>query len=83
MIEAIVDATQFPFTIRQTEAPGTWEIDWLENLPRGGTHRLLRDAETFVLQNGGDRLVVNSRPDQANLHEALVGIWDVSSIPQR
>ena len=32
---------------------------------------MLRDAETFVLQNGGERLVVISRPGQENLHEAL------------
>ena len=71
MLKSIVNAEQFPFTVRQTETPETWEVDWLKDFPRGGTRRLLNDTETFVLQNGGERLVVNSRPDQENLHEAL------------
>ena len=72
MLKAIVDPGRFPFPIHQTESPDTWKMDWLDDLPLGGTRRLLRDAETFVLQNGGERLIIASQASQENLHQAVL-----------
>ena len=62
----------FGSSVRETEDPGTWELEW-PGAPEPPRARLttLRNAETAVLRNGGERLAVTCPSDQEGMRETL------------
>ena len=45
-------------TVREAEDPATWELQWSGYLEPRYAHRMLKAAETIVLQNGRDRMTL-------------------------
>ena len=44
-------------SVRETETPDTWELEWTGDMEQRHARRMLKAAENAVLQNGGERLV--------------------------
>ena len=61
----------FRASVRETEEPGTWELEWTGAPEPPRAHRTLRNAETAVLRNDGERLAVTCPPDQEGMRETL------------
>ena len=64
----------FQASVRETEPPGTWELEWDGALDESRAYRVLRNAGTAVLRNGGERIAVTCPPDQEALLRTL-GKW--------
>ena len=60
-----------PASVRETETPNTWELEWTGKIEQPHPLRVIRAAEHAVLRNGGDRPVVTCRPDQEDLRAEL------------
>ena len=58
-------------SVRETEEPGVWELEWTgaPDVPRA--LRMLKNAETPVLRNGGERIVFTCTPEERAMREAL------------
>ena len=67
-----------PVTVRETDSPTTWELDY-PRITTGDTLRILKAAEHAVLRAGGDRLVVTRRPEQQALR-AHLDRWPAASV---
>ena len=63
----------FSATVRETDAPGTWELTWTGTPDPGTSRRTLRNADAAVLRSGGERLAVSCPPDQEGMWKALEG----------
>ena len=50
-------------SVRETETPGTWELEWMGDLDERHARRMLNAAERVVLQNDGERIVLTCGPD--------------------
>ena len=66
----------FRASVRETEEPGTWELEWPGAPEPPRAHRTLRNAETAVLRNDGERLAVTCPPDQEGMRETLERLPD-------
>lgn len=64
-ITVLKDKQGFTATVKETDAPGTWELEWTGVPDAGRARRMLNDAETLVLRSGGEVLVVNCPEEQA------------------
>ena len=60
-----------PASVRETETPNTWELEWTGKIEQPHPRRVIRAAEHAVLRNGGDRLVITCRSDQEDLRAEL------------
>ena len=60
-----------PASVRETETPNTWELEWTGKIEQPHPHRVIRAAEHAVLRNGGDRLAITCRSDQEDLRTEL------------
>ena len=45
-------------SVRETETPGTWELEWTGDIEQRHARRMLKAAENAVLQNGGERILL-------------------------
>ena len=59
-------------SVRETETPRAWELEWTGDVDERHARRMLNAAETVVLQNDGERVVLTCGSDQ----EALRGQLD-------
>ena len=58
-------------SVRETETPGTWELEWTGDIEQRHAHRMLKAAEKAVLQNGGERILLTCSADQEILSAEL------------
>ena len=58
-------------SVRETETPGTWELEWTGNIEQRHARRMLKAAENAVLRNGGERILLTCSSDQEILSAAL------------
>ena len=58
-------------SVRETETPGAWELEWTGDVDERQAWRMLRAAETVVLQNDGERVVLTCGSDQEALRGQL------------
>ena len=58
-------------SVRETETPGTWELEWTGDIEQRHAHRMLKAAENAVLQNGGERILLTCSSDQEILSAEL------------
>ena len=68
-------------TVRETEDPATWELQWSGHLDPGYARRMLKAAETIVLRNGGDRMALICGADQDALRADLQR-WPTALAPR-
>ena len=57
--------------VRETEDPRTWELEWTGTPEPSQARRMLRNAETAVLKNGGELLIIPCPEDQEGMRETL------------
>ena len=77
-ITVLRDEQGFTATVRETDTPGTWELKWTGAPDSGRAYRMLRNAGTTVLRNGGEVLLVDCPEGQAAAREKLEN-WPASS----
>ena len=58
-------------SVRETETPGTWELEWTGDIEQRHARRMLKAAENAVLQNGGERILLTCSADQEILSAEL------------
>ena len=58
-------------SVRETETPGAWELEWTGDVDERQAWRMLRASETVVLQNDGERVVLTCGSDQEALRGQL------------
>ena len=58
-------------SLRETETPGAWELEWTGDLEQRHARRMLKAAEKAVLRNGGERILLTCRADQEILSAEL------------
>ena len=58
-------------SVRETETPGTWELEWTGDIEQRHAHGMLNAAEKAVLQNGGERILLTCSADQEILSAEL------------
>ena len=51
-------------TVRETEDPTTWELEWSGAAEGQPARRMLKAAENVVLRNDGERIVLTCGADQ-------------------
>ena len=66
-------------SVRETEDTGAWELEWTGDMGPRHARRMMQTAETIVLQNGGERIVLTCRAGQEALRAELDG-WPPSTI---
>ena len=59
-------------SVRETETPGAWELEWTGDVDERHARRMLNAAERVVLQNDGEGIVLTCGTEQ----EALRGQLD-------
>ena len=57
--------------VREMEAPRSWELEWTGTPDPPQARRMLRNAETAVLKNGGELLIITCPGDQEAMRETL------------
>ena len=62
-ITVLQDGLGFAATVQETDTPGTWELEWTGAPEAGRAYRMLLNADTEVLRNGGEVLIVNCTED--------------------
>lgn len=70
-ITVLGDKQGFTVTVKENGTPGTWELEWTGVPDAGRVRRMLNNAETQVLRNGGEVLVVNCPEEQAAVRNRL------------
>ena len=70
-ITVLRDNHGFLATVRETEATETWELEWTSTPDAGRAYHMLRNAESAVLRNGGEVLLINCPEDQLAVRERL------------
>ena len=60
-------------SVRETEDPRAWELEWKGTPDPPQALRMLRNAETAVLKNGGELLILACPGDQEAMRETLDG----------
>ena len=58
-------------SVRETETPGTWELEWTGDIEQRHARRMLKAAENAVLRNGGERILLTCSADQEILSAEL------------
>ena len=58
-------------SVRETETPDTWELEWTGDIEQRYAHHVLMAAETTVLKNGGERFVFTCSADEEILRAEL------------
>ena len=58
-------------SVRETEDTGAWELEWTGEMGPGHARRMMKTAETIVLRNGGERIVLTCRAGQEALRAEL------------
>ena len=58
-------------SVRETETPGTWELEWTGDIEQRHARRMLKAAENAVLRNGGERILLTCSVDQEILSAEL------------
>ena len=58
-------------SVRETETPGAWELEWTGNIEQRHARGMLKAAENAVLQNGGERIILTCSADQEILSAEL------------
>ena len=58
-------------SVRETETPGTWKLEWTGDIEQRHARRMLKAAENAVLQNGGERILLTCSADQEILSAEL------------
>ena len=58
-------------SVRETETPGTWELEWTGDIEQRHARRMLKAAENAVLRNGGERILLTCSTDQEILSAEL------------
>ena len=58
-------------SVRQTDNPDTWQLEWSGDLDEPHARRMLRAAETVVLRNGGGRVIVTCPAEQEALRAKI------------
>ena len=66
-------------SVRETETPDTWELEWTGAMEQRHARRMLKAADNAVLQNGGERLVFTCSADQEILRAEL-DKWPASMV---
>ena len=57
--------------LRETETPGTWEMEWTGDTEQRHASRMLKAAENSVLRNGGERILLTCSADQEMMSAEL------------
>ena len=57
--------------IRETETPGTWELEWTGDTEQRYARRMLKAAENAILRNGGERILLTCSANQEVLRAEL------------
>ena len=60
-------------SVWETEDPRAWELEWTGTPDSPQALRMLRNAETAVLKNGGELLIIACPGDQEAMRETLDG----------
>ena len=76
-ITVLRDKQGFTATVSETDTPGTWELKWTGAPDSGRARRMLRNADSEVLRNGGEVLIVSCPEEQAAVRQQLDG-WPES-----
>ena len=76
-ITVLRDKQGFTATVRETDTPGAWELEWTGAPDSGRARRMLRNADAEVLRNGGEVLIVSCPEEQAAVRQQLDG-WPES-----
>ena len=58
-------------SVRETEDTGAWELEWTGDMGPRHARRMMQTAETIVLRNGGERIVLTCRAEQEALRAEL------------
>ena len=58
-------------SVQETEDPRAWELEWTGTPDPPQARRMLRNAETAVLKNGGELLIIPCPGDQEAMRETL------------
>ena len=58
-------------SLRETETPGAWELEWTGDLEQKHARRMLKAAENAVLRNSGERILLACSADQEVLSAEL------------
>ena len=66
-------------SVHETDSTDTWELEWSGHLNEQYARRILKAAETVVLRNGGERLVLTCRPDD-EVMRAQLDRWRPSTV---
>ena len=66
-------------SVRETETPDAWELEWTGDMEQRHARRMLKAAENAVLQNGGERLVFTCSADREILRAEL-DKWPASMV---
>ena len=66
-------------SVRETEDAGAWELEWTGDMGPRHARRMMQTAETIVLQNGGERIVLTCRAGQEALRAEL-DRWTPSTV---
>ena len=77
-ITVLRDKQGFTATVSETDSPGTWELEWTGAPDSGRARRMLRNADSEVLRNGGEVLIVRCPEEQAAVRQQLDG-WPESA----
>ena len=70
-ITMLEDKQGFTATVQETDTPRIWELEWTGTPDAGRAYRMLKNADTEVLRNGGEVLVVNCPEEQAAVRNRL------------
>ena len=68
-------------SVRETETPGTWELEWTGDIEQRHARRVLKAADNAVLRNGGERILITCSADQEVL-SAELDKWPPSIVPR-
>ena len=58
-------------SVRESEEPGAWELEWTGAPEEPRALRILRNAETAALKNGGERVLIACSGEQAAMRAQL------------
>ena len=58
-------------SVRETEDPRAWDLEWTGTPDPPQARRMLRNAETAILKNGGELVIITCPGDQEAMRETL------------
>ena len=70
-ITVLTGRNGFKAFARETEDPRAWELEWMGTPDAPQARRLIRNAETAVLKNGGELLIITCPEDQDAMRQVL------------